>query len=115
MRPPYWSLRFKLMCDASDYGVGVVLGQRKEKRVRSAVIDLGHAIVERKLHLVYGGGDRELSKLVSEAAFVRGSQVLGIIPKALKPLGCLPYPPTGEELVVSGDLATLEALIAFAS
>ncbi|KAK9222519.1 hypothetical protein WN944_010955 [Citrus x changshan-huyou] len=31
----------------------------------------------------------------------RGSQVLGIIPKALKPLGCLPNPPTGEELVVS--------------
>ncbi|KAK9177679.1 hypothetical protein WN943_026868 [Citrus x changshan-huyou] len=51
--------------------------------VRSAAIDLGRAIVETKLHLVYGGGDRELSKLVSEAAFVRGSQVLGIIPKAL--------------------------------
>ncbi|KAK9218092.1 hypothetical protein WN943_006726 [Citrus x changshan-huyou] len=58
--------------------------------------------MKRKLHLVYGGGDRGLSKLVSEAAFVRGSQVLGIIPKALKPLGWLPDSPTGEELVVSG-------------
>ncbi|KAK9180841.1 hypothetical protein WN944_023976 [Citrus x changshan-huyou] len=55
----------------------------KVEGVRSAAIDLGRAIVETKLHLVYGGGDRELSKLVSEAAFVRGSQVLGIIPKAL--------------------------------
>ena len=61
--------------------------------------------------------------------------MLGIIPKDLKPLGCLPDPPIGEELVfscmqeriseilnhadafifLSGDLATLEALITFAS
>ena len=61
--------------------------------------------------------------------------MLGIILKALKPLGCLPDSPTGKELVVSGmqerisemlnhanafiflpeDLATLEALITFAS
>ncbi|KAK9174912.1 hypothetical protein WN944_026916 [Citrus x changshan-huyou] len=78
-------------------------------------INLGRSIAERKLHLVYGGGNRGLSKLVSEAAFVRGSQVLGIIPRALKPLGSLSDSPTGEELVVSGDLATLEALITLAS
>ena len=60
--------------------------------------------------------------------------MLGIIRKALKHLGCLPNPPTREELVVSGmkerisemlnhadafiflsgDLATLETLITFA-
>ena len=28
---PNWHLNFELMCDASDYVVGVVLGQRKEK------------------------------------------------------------------------------------
>ncbi|KAK9208934.1 hypothetical protein WN944_001295 [Citrus x changshan-huyou] len=70
-----------------------------------------------------------------EAAFVKGSQVLGIIPRALKSLGSLSDSPTGEELVVSsvqeriiemlnhadafvflpGDLATLEALITLAS
>ncbi|KAK9212033.1 hypothetical protein WN943_001413 [Citrus x changshan-huyou] len=70
-----------------------------------------------------------------EAAFVRGSQVLGIIPRALKPLGSLSDSSTGEELIVSGmqeritemlnhadafiflpgDLATLEALITLAS
>ncbi|CAL2229972.1 unnamed protein product [Prunus armeniaca] len=29
--PPYWSLAFELMCDASDYVVGAVLGQRVDK------------------------------------------------------------------------------------
>ena len=28
---PYWNLPFELMCDASDFAVGAVLGQRKEK------------------------------------------------------------------------------------
>ncbi|KAK9177858.1 hypothetical protein WN943_027048 [Citrus x changshan-huyou] len=107
----------------------------KHKEFVDAAIDLGRSIAERKLHLVYGGGNRGLSKLVSEAAFVRGSQVLGIIPRALKPLGSLSDSSTGEELVVSGmqeritemlthadafifllgDLATLEALITLAS
>ncbi|KAK9187190.1 hypothetical protein WN944_018582 [Citrus x changshan-huyou] len=74
MQPPDWSLPFELMCDASNYAVSAVLGQRKK------------------------GGDRGLSKLVSETAFVRRR---GIIPKALKPLACLPNPLAGEELVVS--------------
>ena len=30
VRPPYWSLPFELMCDASDYAVGVILGQRED-------------------------------------------------------------------------------------
>ena len=28
---PNWNLNFELMCDASDYAVGAVLGQRKDK------------------------------------------------------------------------------------
>ncbi|RVX00923.1 hypothetical protein CK203_026423 [Vitis vinifera] len=30
MRPPNWSLPFELMCDASDYAVGAILGQRED-------------------------------------------------------------------------------------
>ncbi|KAK9218943.1 hypothetical protein WN943_007582 [Citrus x changshan-huyou] len=121
--------QFKNICVLSGFNYG------KHKEFVEAAINLGRSIAEKKLHLVYGGGNRGLSKLVSEAAFVRGSQVLGIIPRALKPLGSFSDSPTGEELVVSGmqeritemlnhvdafiflpgDLATLEALITLAS
>ncbi|KAK9181244.1 hypothetical protein WN944_024381 [Citrus x changshan-huyou] len=101
--------QFKNNCVLSGFNYG------KHKEFVEAAIDLGRNIVERKLHLVYGGGNRVLSKLVSEAAFVRGSQVLGIIPSVLKPSGSLSDSPTGEELVVSRDLSTLEALITLAS
>ncbi|KAK9214702.1 hypothetical protein WN944_006701 [Citrus x changshan-huyou] len=121
--------QFKNICVLYGFNYG------KHKKFVESVIDLGRSITERKLHLVYGGGNRRLSKLVSEATFVKGSQVLGIIPRALKPLGSLSDSPIGEELVVSGmqekitemlnhadafiflpgDLATLEDLITLAS
>ena len=90
------SRQLKNICVLSGFHYG------KYKEFVQAAIDLGRAIAERKLYLVYGGGDRGLSKIVSETAFVRESQVLGIIQKALKPLRCLPDPPTGIKLVVSG-------------
>ncbi|KAK9200205.1 hypothetical protein WN944_015401 [Citrus x changshan-huyou] len=86
--------QFKNICVLSRFNYG------KHKEFIEATIDLDRMIAERKLHLVYGGGNRGLSKLVSEATFVRGRQVLGIIPRALKHLG--------------RDLATLEALITLA-
>ncbi|RVW62110.1 Retrovirus-related Pol polyprotein from transposon 17.6 [Vitis vinifera] len=30
MRAPNWQLAFKVMCDASDFAIGVVLGQRED-------------------------------------------------------------------------------------
>ncbi|KAH9704471.1 hypothetical protein KPL70_011476 [Citrus sinensis] len=101
--------QFKNICVLSGFTYG------KHKEFVEAAIDLGRSIAARKLHLVYGGGNRGLSKMVLEVAFIRGSQVLGIIPRVLKPLGSSSDSSTGEELVVSGDLATLEALITLAS
>ena len=67
------SKQFKNICVLSGFHY------EKHKEFVQAPVDLGRAIAERKLHLVYGGGDRGLSKLVSEAVFIRGNQVLCII------------------------------------
>ena len=32
MRSPNWELPFEIMCDASDYAIGVVLGQKEDKK-----------------------------------------------------------------------------------
>ena len=32
IQPPDWNLPFEIMCDASDYAVGVVLGQSKDNK-----------------------------------------------------------------------------------
>ena len=33
VQPPNWNPSFEIMCDASDYAVGVVLGQRVDKKL----------------------------------------------------------------------------------
>ncbi|KAK9211965.1 hypothetical protein WN943_001344 [Citrus x changshan-huyou] len=55
--------QFKNICVLSGFNYG------KHKEFIEAAIDLGRSIAETKLHLVYGGGNQGLSKLVSEAAF----------------------------------------------
>ena len=45
---------------------------------------LGQVLAARKIHVVYGGGSIGLMGVVSTAAYLGGSQVLGIIPKAFK-------------------------------
>lgn len=33
MQPPNWNQPFEIICDTSDFAVGVVLGQQKDKRL----------------------------------------------------------------------------------
>jgi hypothetical protein len=54
IQPPDWSQPFETMCDASDYAVGAVLGQRKEGRVHYASktlneAQLNYATIEKEL------------------------------------------------------------------
>jgi uncharacterized protein (TIGR00730 family) len=55
----------------------------KEITFLEAANHLGQVLAERKIHLVYGGGSLGLMGGVSIAAFLGGSQVLGVVPKAL--------------------------------
>jgi hypothetical protein len=55
----------------------------KEKEFLESANHLGRVLAERKIHLVYGGGNLGLMESVSTVAFLGGSQVLGVIPKAL--------------------------------
>lgn len=35
VQPPDWNLRFEIMCDASDYVVGAILGQGVNKKLNA--------------------------------------------------------------------------------
>jgi hypothetical protein len=37
IQPPDWSFSFKIMCDDSDYAVGAVLGQKKDRKHHAIV------------------------------------------------------------------------------
>jgi predicted Rossmann-fold nucleotide-binding protein len=57
----------------------------KVKEFLESANHLSQVLAERKTHLVYGGGGGSLGLIggVSIARFLRGSQVLGVVPKAL--------------------------------
>jgi hypothetical protein len=61
IQPPYWSQPFEIMCDASDYAVGAVLGQRKEGRVH-AIYYASKTLNEAQLN--YATTEKELLAVV---------------------------------------------------
>jgi len=81
----------------------------KEKEFLESANHLGQVLAERKIHLVYGGGSLGLMGGVSIAAFLGGSQVLGIVPKALAK-GDIIGKTIGEELQVSTMSDRLNAM-----
>lgn len=50
---------------------------------RAAAEELGHALVERQVGLVYGGGNIGLMAVVADAVLAGGGEVQGVIPHAL--------------------------------
>jgi hypothetical protein len=55
----------------------------KENEFLESANHLDQVLAERKIHLVYGGGNLRLMGFVSIAVFLGGSQVLGVVLKAL--------------------------------
>src|SRR3954463_14350271 len=72
MQPPDWNEPFEIMCDASDYAVGAVLGQRKDKKLHviyyaSRTLDeaqMNYATTEKELLAVVFALDKFRSYLV---------------------------------------------------
>jgi uncharacterized protein (TIGR00730 family) len=48
-----------------------------------AAVDMGHALAEHELTLVYGGGKLGLMGLVADAVLEAGGRVIGVIPRML--------------------------------
>ena len=61
IQPPDWSLRFEILCDASDYAVGAVLGQTKDK-IHHAIAYASKIIIEAQLN--YATTEKELLVVV---------------------------------------------------
>jgi hypothetical protein len=78
IQPPDWSQPFKIMCDASDYAVGAVLGQRKEARVHAIYYasktingaQLNYATTEKELLAVIFALEKFRSYIVNSKVIV---------------------------------------------
>jgi hypothetical protein len=78
IQPPNWSLPFKIMCDGSDYAVGAVLGQIKDKKHHAIAYasktltgpHLNYATTEKKLLAVIFAIDKFRSYLIEAKVIV---------------------------------------------
>jgi hypothetical protein len=78
IQPPDWSQPFEIMCDASDYAIGAVLGQRKEGRVHAIYYasktlsgaQLNYATTEKELLVVVFAFEKIRSYIVNSKVIV---------------------------------------------
>jgi hypothetical protein len=78
IQPPDWRQPFKIMCDASDYAVGAVLGQKKEGRVHAVYYasktlneaQLNYATMEKELLAVVFAVEKFRSYIVNSKVIV---------------------------------------------
>jgi hypothetical protein len=78
IQPPDWSQPFEIMCDASDYAVGAILGQRKEGRVHAVYYtsktlneaQLNYATTEKELLAVVFAFEKFRSYIVNSKVIV---------------------------------------------
>jgi hypothetical protein len=78
VQPLDWSQPFEIMCDASDYAVGAVLGQRKEGRVHAVYYasktlngaQLNYATTEKELLAVVFIFEKFISYIVNSKVIV---------------------------------------------
>jgi hypothetical protein len=78
IQPPDWSLPFEIMCDASDYAIGAVLGQSKDKKHHAIAYasktltgpQLNYATTEKELLTVVFAIDKFRSYLVGAKVIV---------------------------------------------
>ena len=75
IQPPDWSLPFEKMCDASDFAVGAVLGQTKDKKhhaiaYTSVGAQFNYATTEKELLAVVFDIDKFRSYLVGAKVIV---------------------------------------------
>jgi len=78
MQPPDWSLPFEIMCDASDYAVGAVFRQRKDKKMHAIYYasrtlneaQINYATTEKELLAIVYAIDKFRSYLVGSKIIV---------------------------------------------
>ena len=78
IQPPNWRLPFKIMCDASDFAIGAILGQTKDKKHYAISFasktlvgpQLNYATTEKELLAVVFAIDKFRSYLVGAKVIV---------------------------------------------
>ena len=83
-QPPDWNLPFEIMCDACDYAVGAVLGQRVDKNLNvihyaCKTLDSAqrnYTITEKKIVAVVFACDKFRSYIVNSKVIVHNAHVV---------------------------------------